>query len=176
MDKHFYISFTAVLLLTIILIVIGIFLNSISALIDVLSGIIGILFGFVISYYFTKRSAQQDLGRFAKSGLRLSIDIYDSLKECIDKIEEFKTSHLDEKNITKDHVTSMLEIVDEKLKVIQRFSLSANHHWKEVLPPEELLELDRREEIIDISKNRQLQITQEKHKLTSPDKRRIKKK
>jgi hypothetical protein len=162
-DKRFYglalISLAAMVTMAFL----GAFLESIGLLFNVLLTVIGIIAGYLTNHYFAAKSERQNLGRYASAGNRLSLDIYDSLKGILEEIEKMKISSSDSDDLPKRHVDLMLDRISGELQVLQRFSLLANNQWRDVLPPDRLLELSNREKRIALSEDREVQITEVKH-------------
>jgi hypothetical protein len=141
----------------------GVYFQSFDLLLNILLSVSGILIGIITNAHFAERSEKQNLGRYASTAHRLSVDIYDSLNETIEKIEDLQKGVENQDGVTNTDVYSMLEIISGKLRIIQRFSLSANSTWKEVLPPDELVALSKREQRIGLSDEKDLVLTEEKH-------------
>src|SRR5258706_8122502 len=148
------IIFLAVLSLiaAIVLGILGEFFRSASLLFSVLLSVIGIVAGFFISKYFDRRSEQQNLGKLASAGYRLTLDIYDSLSQIKEKIEETKLN-ANKKGYSKRELNLLLDCLTMQLLLIQRFSFAANNQWRDVLPPDQKSELNERQQVISLSAN-----------------------
>jgi len=160
-ERRFYWLASVSLIALVIMTILGAAFDSVTWLFEVSLAVTGILAGLLTSSYYHKKSEQQSLGKYASAGLRLSFDIYDSLNEIIETIEELRESTHDGGRFSKRDMSLMFDIISGELRVLQRFALSANNQWSEVLPTEQLQELRKRERIIALSEDRELQITEE---------------
>jgi len=128
---------------------------------EVALALAGIVAGYFVSMYFSKKSEAQNLGRYARVGLRLTSDVYQGLDDAIKKIDELK--NLPDAG-SDDHKSSwplMLDIIAGRLREIQRSALSSNEQWKDLLPPNQLVKLHTQKQIIGLSDNMDVQFTTE---------------
>jgi hypothetical protein len=114
-------------------------LNSAAILFSTLLCAIGVYAGFLCTIYVSRRSADAGSARYASAGHRLSLEIYDALQDVLTILA--KGQRLREVAEIRNHI----EIVREKLKTLQGFSLSSNQQWEEMLPPERTRETKKRE-------------------------------
>lgn len=161
-DKRFNGLSILFVITLIVLAILGESFKSASLLFNVLLAVIGILAGYLTSHYFAKMSERQNLGKVASAGHRLSLEVYDALKDIDTQIESLKGALDDTAHLSKQEVTLMLATIASGLRVLQRMSLSANTQWRDALPPEEASEVDRRRKrLIELSDEITLEVTTE---------------
>jgi len=161
-EKRFFLLALVSICAAVVIAVLGEFFQAANLLFNILLALAGVVGGYLTSSYFDKKAERQNLGRYASAGLRLSVDIYDSLKEILEGIEELRKSIDDGTSLSKRDVNLMFDVIAGKISVLQRFSLSANNQWRDVLPPEQIVELSRRERTLELSEDWEVQITEEK--------------
>lgn len=161
-EKSFYFISIVSLITVVTLAVLGEYYGSVSLLFNVMLTAIGVIAGILTSLYFAKQQERENLGKYASSAYRLSTNVYDSLTDVITSIEKSRNTE----TLNKPETYSIrLEEVANKLRIIQRFALSANDNWRDVLPPKELNELRAKEAtvaLVPLSSDRKLRITEEK--------------
>lgn len=113
--------------------------NSVAVLFSTLLCGIGVYAGFLCTVYVSRKSADAGMMRYASAGHRLSLDVYDALEEVLAVLA--RGQRLREVAEIRMHI----EIAREKLVTVQRFSLSSNQQWEEMLPPERIRETKMRE-------------------------------
>lgn len=164
-EKHlFWLAIFALLTITTTAIL-GKFFDELDILFDALLTISGIIAGYLISNHFYKKAKEQSLGNIASNGFRLSINIFDSLNEILDKIESLKKSKKGSNTASAENTSLKFDIVAGKLQILRHIALSSNDQWRDLLPAQELKELEDREKIISLSKDKDVQITLEKRLL-----------
>lgn len=157
--------FTWLVLASLIVIVIVAFVEqaraSYNLILNILLTVAGIVAGYITSYYFERRSQVRQLGEYAAAGYRLSIDLYDSLSEIVEEIEELKQTSGGGDDMPGPATGMAFDTISGRLKILQRFALSANSQWRQMLPEDKLLGLRKRERIFELSEDREIQITEE---------------
>ena len=163
-EKQFFWLTMVSLCAIVVIAFLGEFFQAVSLLSNILLAVAGIVGGYLTSSYFDKKAERQNLGKFASVGLRLSVDIYDSLGEVLEEIDNLtKSANANEEELSTRNLNLLLDAIAGRISVLRRFSLSANNQWKDMLPPEQLLELKKRGRVIDLSEDWEVQITEEVH-------------
>lgn len=162
-ETRFFILSLFALVFLVAVAVLGEFLEAFTLLSNLLLAVSGILGGFLASSYLHKKSEEQNLGRSASMAFRLSVDIYDTLKDILQKVNDLRSTLPEEGSLESEKVGLMFDVISGKIEVLQRFSLSANTQWKEYLPPEELLELGKRVRTIHLSEDWEVKISEDTH-------------
>lgn len=134
-DRKFYIICSVFIIIMLSCTILGALYEKLDILFNILLTVLGTIAGFIINRFFAQKSERHNLGNLATSGYRLSIGVYEDLKDTLLLIERLKTDN--ELN------NARLEIIAEKLKVIQRFAYSANLQWKDTLPENLSIDLNK---------------------------------
>jgi hypothetical protein len=133
--------------------------SSVAILFSTLLCAIGIYAGYLCTIYVTRKSADASLTRYASAGHRLSLDVHDALQEVLAVLAKGQG----ERDIARLRVH--VEVAKQKLMTVQRFALSSNQQWEEMLPPEKINETRQRETRLPLQGGRTLVVTEKEGRL-----------
>jgi hypothetical protein len=133
--------------------------SSVTILFSTLLCAIGIYAGYLCTIYIARKSTDISLTRYASAGHRLSLDVHDALQEVVDTLR--KTQGTRDANTLRVRI----EVAMQKLITIQRFALSSNQQWEEMLPPDKIRETRERETRLPLQDGRVLIVTEKEGRL-----------
>jgi hypothetical protein len=158
-DRRFlYLSWTALAAFVVTSALAAVF-NSVAILFNTLLCAIGVYAGYLCTAYVTRRSADAGLTSYASAGHRLSLDVYDDLQDIQVLLAKGRKSE----DVAAIH--QCVEIAKEKLITLQRFALSSNQQWEEMLPPEKIKQTRERETKLPLQSGRTLVVTEQEGRL-----------